>query len=640
MASLDKTVLKNNKKKRYKTAFVYWILWSVLSIYLAYYIDAALMFVFKKSSFKTTWNIYEILTRYGKDSALPVWYLVLQLIFIGFTAWIFLQPTSRLKDIQTMQITDDILIPKAVGNGQYGSARFATQKEFEAATNGFLFSGNEEVEGRGGLVVEMKKIGGKELIKYIGGSYHSLILGTTGSGKTRRILLESVCLQIMAGTSIAVSDVKGEIFYYTSQFAEKNNYKVLAMDFRQPEKSARYNFLEPILEALENHDRAKAIDCTWDLVSVLVGEPKGEPLWHNGETSTIAAAILCVAIEADRKYRNLANVYYFLSYMCMPDPETGKMPLNEYLKTLPDNHPAKGVFAMAQVAASRTRSSFFTSALGTLRLFTNPKIAAMTAESDFNLKDIGKRKSILYMIVPDEKKTMYPLVSLLIQQLYMEQVEVANQNGLVLPVPTDYDLDEVGNFPVIPVLENIASAGRARGIRMNLVLQDYQQMKEKYKEAFETIKTCCQVKVLLKTDNPGTVKEISETLGQYTVETPSTSSSTNTGRNSDTSYGNSSNMTGRFLLTPEEISRIKSPYALVMQMGEHPAITKLPDLSQYIWNELLGLGDEKHNQELIQQREQQRSTKSFHEDIPLWGIWKKYQNMLEDEAKRQISFLK
>lgn len=566
-------------------------------------------------------------------------FLILQVAYVIFFVDCLTTPKSSIKEIKMCAITNEIVIPKSAGNGQHGNARFATNEEWKRMTDVYVTGERGGSKGCG-LVLEMTKKRGKEVIRYIGGEQHSIILGSTGAGKTRRILLETIYLQILAGWSVVVSDVKGEIYYYTSDFARKKNCKVITLDLRNPNKSMRYNYLQPILNALKEGDQSKAVDYTWDLVSVLVGEAKGEPLWYNGETATIAAAILCVALEAPENCRNLTNVYYFLSYMCQMDPQTGSTPLGYYLKTLPQQHPARTIFSIAEVAAPRTRSSFYTSALGTLRLFTNPNIAAMTAQSDYELSDIGKEQTILYMIVPDEKKTLYPLVSLMIQQLYIAQVETANDNGLTLPVQTDYDLDEIANFPTIPVLENMASAGRSRGIRINLVLQDYQQLQTRYKESCETIKTCCQIKVLLKTDNPQTLKEIKEGLGNYTTESISASTSINTGHRADANVSSSSNLSGRALLETEELQIIKSPYALVMITGEHPYISNLPDLSKYRMNRYLGLGDKKHNQKLITEREAQRKARSSDKLIPLWGIWDRYTMILEKDAEQKISFLK
>lgn len=166
-------------------------------------------------------------------------------------------------------------------------------------------------------------------------------------------------------------------------------------------------------------------------------------------------------------------------------------------------------------------------------------------------------------------------------------------------------------------------------------------MESKYKEDFETIKSNCQVKVYLKSDSSKTLEEISKNLGKYTVEVTSASSSASYGKHNDGSVSTSSNMVARELLMPSEIGLITSPYSLVMNQGERPAITQLPDLSQYRLNAIWGLGDEDHNNRIMSEREQAREARVI-EDIPLWGIWNKYKEMLEESAesdKQKISFL-
>lgn len=575
-----------------------------------------------------------------KNQGVKIWFVLIQALYAYAMIYLYIKPHARPEDVKTIRITDKISIPVPVGNGQHGSARFATENEKERIYRTFIFSGKETCPD-GGLVVEMKKVNGKERILYVAGGLHSLIIGSTGSGKTRRVLLETIWLQIMGGKSLIISDVKGEICYYTREYAISQGYKTIILDLRRPKKSAHYNYLQPVLDALELNDKADAIDKTWDLVAVLVGEQKGEPLWYNGETATIAAGILAVCMEAPETCKNLANVYYFLAYMGRQHPETGLTPLSLYLDTLADNHPAKTVFLQGQIAAERTRSSFYTSALGTLKLFTNPNVAEMTSISDFKLSDIGSEKTVVYMMIPDEKKTLYPLGSIFVNQSYMANVELAGNHGGRLPVPIDYDLDEVGNFPTIPVLPNIATAGRSRGVRMNLVIQDYQQLQAKYKDDFKTIKGNCRVKLYLKSDSTETLEDISKTLDKYTVEVTSASSSASYSKHNDGSVSVSSNMTGRNLLQLSELTLVDAPYALVMNQGNYPAITELPDLSQYRVNTLWGLGDEDHNNKIIQMREDAREERDIG-DIELWGIWNQYKEMLEEAAegaKEQISFL-
>ena len=641
MATLNEKRLKSNKKKKI-------ILWSVLTAMeiaiaplLVYLLHQLLSFKFG-IGFKFDFNYFTSVKLLLGEKNLQLFFILFQLLWILFILFCEMNVQQVISKVDEQKITEYISIPVPAGNGQHGNERFLTETEKENIYDVFEYSGNEKLEGKGGVVVHFKKKGKKELIYYIGDDKHTLIIGASGSGKSRRLILETLCLQILSGLSVVVSDVKGELFYYTSPYAKENGYNTLALDLRNPEKSVHYNFLQPILDSLDAGDTAQAIDYTWDLVSVLVGEPKGEPLWANGESASIAAGILAVAMDAPEEYRNLTNVYYFLAYMCKPDT-FGEMPISTYLGNLPDTHPAKGVFAMAEIAADKTRASFFTSALGTLKLFTNPKIAEMTSRSDFKLQDIGLEKTIIYMIIPDEKKTMYPLVSIFVTQMYTALVECANKNGLRLPVNTDFDLDEVGNFPYIPVLGNILSAGRSRGVRANLVIQDYQQLESKYKDDFKNIKTNCQIKVYLKSDDPDTLKQLSEGLGKYTVEVSSANTSVSDTKKNSVNFSSGASLTGRALLEQSELKRFKAPDVMVSVTGEYSGINHLPDLSKWYFNEILGLGNEAHNTQIMIEREAARESHIIPE-IQLWGIWNEL-NAGDDEdgepteATGRVSFI-
>lgn len=620
MATLNEKRLKSNKKKK----IIMWCIATgfelVLAPLLVYLLHQLLSVRFGlDGGIHFDFNYFTAVKILFQEKNLQLFFLILQLLWATFILYCELNVQQVISKVDEQKITEYISIPVPAGNGQHGRERFLSSKEKAEIYDVFEFTGKEELKHKGGVVVHFHKEGKKELIHYIGDDKHTLIIGASGSGKSRRLILETMCLQILSGVSVVVSDVKGELFYYTSQFAKEHEYETLALDLRNPEKSVHYNFLQPILDSLEEGDTAQAIDYTWDLVSVLVGEPKGEPLWTNGEAASIAAGILAVAMDAPEEYRNLTNVYYFLAYMCKPDT-FGEMPISSYLSNLPDTHPAKGVFAMAEIAADKTRASFFTSALGTLKLFTNPKIAEMTSKSDFKLGDIGLKKTIIYMIIPDEKKTMYSLVSIFVTQMYTALVECANKNGLRLPIDTDFDLDEVGNFPYIPTLGNILSAGRSRGVRANLVIQDYQQLESKYKNDFKNIKTNCQIKVYLKSDDKDTLKELSEGLGKYTVEVSSANTSASDAQKNNVSYSSGASLTGRALLEASELKRFKAPDALVSVTGEFSGVNNLPDLSKWHFNQLLGLGNEEHNTKLMIEREAARESHPIPE-IQLWGVW-------------------
>ena len=689
MATLDRQKLEDQKKARRKKITRIFALHFLITPYSAYFCHqfSELLIAINNGSHRSLsldldWNYFRALYLLIKfEPGMWVLWFISEAAFLILMVYVLIRPHSQISNVREYKVTDYLSIPVPAGNGQYGNDWFATRADEERLMHTLVFDGKKrdvELHEQPGVVLSMMRgNNGVDHIRYLSSFAHSIILALTGAGKTRRVLLESICLQMMAGDCILVSDVKGEIYYYTSRYAKERGYKVITIDLINPLKSSHYNFLQPIIDALEEGRKKqgekieeinkrvseaaksgdlekvgdlvkklellkndyswtdKAQDYTWDLVAILSGEQKGEPLWYNGETATLAATIMAICLEAPGECKNLYNVYNFIAYMAQENPKTHKTPLTAYLNQFPDSHPAKMIFMQGQVAADRTRSSFYTSALGTLRLFTNPRLAEMSSKSDFNLGDIGSEKTVVYLIIPDEKKTMYPVASVLINQMYIAQVESARKSGGTLKISTDYDLDEIGNFPPIPVMADLVSAGRSRGIRANLVIQDYQQLQAKYEKDFETIKTQCGLKIFLKSDNNKTLEDISKTLGNYTVETTSASTSASTNlRNQDANVSNSSNLCGRKLLMESEIAKIKSPDALVMVTSESPMVTELPDLSKYHFNEMLGLGDEKHNQQLIERIEKERPEREA-QMLPLWGIWNDYKAMLEEEAKKQ-----
>nr|WP_243641188.1 type IV secretory system conjugative DNA transfer family protein [Xylanivirga thermophila] len=477
---------------------------------------------------------------------------------------------------------------------------------------------------KGGIVIGLEEKNGKEILYTITDDVHALCIGATRSGKSRTVVLQSICTLALAGEAMVISDPKGELYQYTYPFLERIGYEVVAVDFRNPLKSHRYNFLQPIINAIDKGDTPSAIDATWDITSSLVGEAKGERIWADGEASTIASSIMAVVFENrakyTRQYQNMTNVFYFIANMCKTVDKS--MPIEAYMKTLKDDHPAKGLMAISEIAPSRTRGSFFTAALTTLRLFTNPLIYSMTSSSDFNPKDLGKKKMALFIILPDEKSTYYSLASLLVSQIYEQLVKVADERGGRLKRRVNFILDEFGNFTKIPDFANKLTVGGGRGIRFNLFLQSFAQLEEKYgKEVSRTIRGNCQTWIYLQADDMETLEELSKRLGNYTVSTYSLSSSQ--GKYSTPSTGQSINLTSRALLYPNEIKLISRPYSLVMGRS-NPAIMYAPDISKSYFNKILGLGDKEHNRNIREVRENRRKVRNIESDMKLWGIWDIY----------------
>ncbi|MDO5556593.1 MAG: type IV secretory system conjugative DNA transfer family protein, partial [Clostridia bacterium] len=257
-------------------------------------------------------------------------------------------------------------------------------------------------------IIYLKKV---EDIYFIDDDLHSLTVGATRSGKTRNLVIQTILNTGLAGENMIISDPKGELFQYTAKTLERLGYKVLTLDFKTPLKSSRYNFLQPVIEAIEKKDIPKGVNYSSDIVESLVGEVGNrEAIWINGEKSVEKTGIMAVVMEnkSNKEYQNLPNVYHFISKMCAEQTDK-TMLMDTFLSTLTDDHPAVASFAAARIAPSKTRASFFTSALATLSIFIDSYVSSMISESEIDINKFNEEKSVLFMILPDEKTTFYSL---------------------------------------------------------------------------------------------------------------------------------------------------------------------------------------------------------------------------------------
>lgn len=461
---------------------------------------------------------------------------------------------------------------------------------------------------RAGLVVGKENLKDGERIYQITDDVHSLIIGETGSGKTRSMVLQSIVSLALAEENMIITDIKGELSEFTENFLRAIGYKTIFIDFRNPLKSVRINFLQPVIDAMNEGDVDTAVEYTWDITMQLVGEVKGEPIWNNGEAAIIAGAIMSVIYDNRNRpeYQNFANVYNFLATMCKPVVigEEMIMPINEYVQTLDLYHPAKRIFAIGEIAPSRTRGSFFTSALTTLRLFTSEKLSDMTRESEFNMNDLATKKIAVFIILPEDRNTYNEIASLYVGLQYQSLSKMADRIGGRLKIRCNYLLDEFGNFPAIPNFLQIITVARGKGVRLNLFLQDLSQLQKIYgKEGADTIYGNCGIWIYLRTSNKETLEMISSKLSQYTVSTYSLSSSTELNRNSSSSY--SVQLSGRNLLNVNELGLFKRPYSLVMS-GINPAIIEAEDFSKWQYVKLLNMGTKKKDTKLRYLRQKKR----------------------------------
>lgn len=557
--------------------------------------------------------------------------------------------------VDMIEITPEIHTPVPVGQGQHGTAKWLNKKDFDKVFDSVIIDSKKLMEGKehipaGGLVIGKEDIKKsffsrkiKEKIYLITKDLHALIIGATRSGKTRNVVIETITMLILAGENVFIPDLKGEIRDYTEDTAKRCGYETICINFINPYESDRKNFLEPIVQALRRKDISRAIEETWSLVSQLVGEPPehGDKLWNDGEAATLAASIMAVCYDNQDhpEYQNLTNVFYFITEMC--SEYRGALPLQFYIDSLPEDHPAKILLAATKVAAMRTRSSFYVSAIMTLKLLTIPAINQMTNANDFDIEKLIEegKKVIVYLCLPARDKTYFPLASLVLRQL-SDLIDYAadEKYGGRVPVRWNFVDDELGNFTKITNMRQQTSFGTGKGIRHFMFIQSYAQLDDVYGEKVsQIIQDNADIKIYLRSPNPTTKKKISEDLGNYTTRSYSKSNNTPSGtfRNGG-SDGESSNLMGRPLLYPDEVGKLQRPYSLVMSDSD-PAIMYAPDLSQYAMNEFLGMGDEEHNNRLRQKKaeEHKKNERPHNSKMELWGIWNVWKRHIDAQILKQ-----
>ena len=592
-------------------------------------------------------------------------YLLLEALVVLLCV-VYFVCAERTYQTDTYKVTDNISVPVPSGQGQHGTAWFMSNKEkhsmyhfveisqsnavikslmeqgrkrFEAVENGVPFSpeiiDTSGLSIDGGIAVSYERSKFRESVACITDDVHILIIGATRSGKTRCLVIQSICALALAAEGMVVNDPKGELYHYTHSFLESMGYMVQVVDFNNPKKSCRYNPLQMIIDAVNENRIDDAQTYTWDFVTFLVEKnDHSEPIWSNGEMSVIAAAVMCVVYDnRDRpEYQNLTNVYNFIANMCKPVNKV--LPIDAYMDKLPDSHPAKKLMAIAKLAPDKMGGSFYTAALTTLRLFITNDIYNMTKESEFSLSDVGaKLKQALFFILHDQKTTYYPIVTLLVSQQYEQLVTYAKKCGNRLPHRVNYILDEFGNFAAISDFQTKMTVAGGYGVRWNLFIQDFNQLIDKYgQEVAKIIQGNCHYWIYLHSQDNSTNEEISKSMGKYTTSTYSLGGSTQ--KYAAPSSSTNIQLSERSLLNPDEVAKIKRPYQIVLS-PDPPAVMYSPDISQWAFNAMLGMGDKAHNTRLIELDENARPERGGKSTEQL--LWKPWEEILRESSAQSAA---
>lgn len=482
-------------------------------------------------------------------------------------------------------------------------------KEFSVA------NWNGVADEEDGIVIGAEKKG-KDVEIITTGQLHALIVGTTGSGKTTGFVDQniSVLAKSKGKPSIVISDPKKELYEKHAKHLEKEGYKISVLDLREPYSSERWNPMNVLIrrirliKELENNCVNKdgkyygagevflshrdvrtrvqelkdeiyenAMDLVYTLCPV---QNRDQPTWEEGARNLIFGLVLafcedCIKGKIDEKQLLLFNIYHNITKYCSEDTTQ----LREYLLEGRDEFSkVRGLVNTVLITSDRTLTSYLSEVNSYMQQLSDDGILSLTSENDLDIVNMDEEPNAVFIIVPDERFTRHRFVTLFITQMYKELVEKANLNlrrhatdSAILKRNTYFVLDEFGNLPKFDNIEGMVTVARSRGIRFLFVLQSFSQLTAKYgKDIGDIIKTNCNVKIFIGSDDSETRKEFSELCGQKKIKNFSVNTNAENPASSNTGAANQPLITVGML---ERLNGDEKGDAIVSVRGYEPIWT-------------------------------------------------------------------
>lgn len=394
------------------------------------------------------------------------------------------------------------------------------------------------------------------------GESHNLIVGATGSGKTVIVAKPTIKILAKAGESMILTDPKGELYEETGNLLREKGYNVILLNFRDPQRGNAWNPMALPYHMYKSGNIDKAIELLDDLAKNILYDEKtsNDPFWENSGADYFSGLALGLFEDAKEEEVNLNS----MNLMSTLGEERFGGPNNNYIKEyFNSKDPSRPAYVNASgtvFAPEETKGGILSTFKQKVKLFSSrDNLSEMLSYSDFDMKDIGRKKTAVFMIVQDEKKTLHPLATIFIKQCYETLIDVAQECGGHLPYRTNFILDEFANMPPLKDVTTMVTAARSRHIRFNFIIQNYAQLTQVYgKENAETIKGNCNIMYLISNELAA-LEEISKMCGEVKSKEKDKTASTP-------------------LVTVSDLQRLSKFEIIIMRMRMMPYKTKFtPD---------------------------------------------------------------
>ncbi len=491
---------------------------------------------------------------------------------------------------------------KKVGDGQYGNARFATEKEIKQIYNLVPYESKKWRKNKGdkkipqGTVVGTRKIGGKLHAVVDHGDVHTLMIGAVGVGKTACFLYPNLEYACASGMSFLSTDTKGDLARNYGNICKKYGYNVSVIDLRNPVKSDSFNMLSMVNKYYDLYkesgslaDKAKAEKYAKIIAKTVIYSGDGDSssygqnaFFYDAAEGLMTSVILLIAEYCKPEERHIISVFKLVQDLLEPVPQSAKTSstakqkqndthFHRLMKLLPDVHKAKWFAGAALNTSDQAMQSVLSTILSRLNAFLDSEMEQLLCfDTTIDTEKFCNSKSALFIIMPEEDSTKYFIVSLIVQQLYREMLAIADETDGKLKNRVMFYLDEIGTIPKIDSAEMMFSAGRSRRISIIAIIQSIAQLEKNYcKEGASIIMDCCQLTVFGGfAPNSETAEVMSKNLGEQTILSGSITQSKGDG-------SKSLQMMSRALMTVDELKTMPRFHFIIAKTGVNPMKTKL-----------------------------------------------------------------
>ena len=395
---------------------------------------------------------------------------------------------------------------------------------------------------------------------------NTLVCGGSGAGKTRFYCKPNL---MQANTSFVILDPKGEIVRDVGKLLEAKGYEIKVLDLISMEKSHCYN---PFVYLRSDNDIQRLVTNLFKSTTPK-GSQSNDPFWDTAASMLLLALVFYLHYEAPEDEQNFAMVMEMLRAGAIEDEEEPRpSPLDNLFSELEYENPehiALKYYHSYHSGSAKTLKSIQITLAARLEKFNLESLAALTTTDELELETLGEKKTALFALIPDNDTSFNFLVSLLYTQLFQQLFYSADHiHGGSLPIPVHFLMDEFANVSLPDDFDKILSVMRSRSVSVSIILQNLAQLKALFEKQWESIVGNCDEFLYLGGNEQSTHKYVSELLGKSTIDTNTYGKSSGRSGNYSTNY----QISGRELLTPDEVRMLDNQYAILFIRGERPVL--------------------------------------------------------------------